>query len=60
MIKVYSIKFYKDKNGREPIKECLQELGNRTDKNSRVNFNKIRDYIKVLSVYTGQERENCL
>lgn len=48
---MYSIKFYKDKNGKEPIKEYLQELGSRTDKNSRINFNKIRDYIKTLSEY---------
>lgn len=48
---MYSIKFYKDKNGREPLKEYLQELGSRTDKNSRINFNKIRDYIKTLSEY---------
>lgn len=48
---MYSVKFYKDKNGREPLKEYLQELGSKTDKNSRVNFNKIRDYIKTLSLY---------
>lgn len=48
---MYSIKFYKDKNGKEPLKEYLQELGSRTDKNSRINFNKIRDYIKTLSEY---------
>lgn len=48
---MYSIKFYKDKNGKEPIKEYLQELGSRTDKNSRINFNKIRDYIKTLREY---------
>lgn len=48
---MYSIKFYKDKNGKEPLKEYLQELGKRTDKNSRVNFNKIRDYVLILSKY---------
>lgn len=48
---MYSIRFYKDKNGKEPLKEYLQELGSRTDKNSRINFNKIRDYIKTLSIY---------
>lgn len=50
-MKVYSVKFYKDKNGKEPLKEYLQELGSRTDKNSRINFNKIRDYIQTLSLY---------
>lgn len=48
---MYSVRFYKDKNGKEPLKEYLQELGSRTDKNSRINFNKIRDYIKTLSIY---------
>lgn len=48
---MYSVKFYKDKNGKEPLKEYLQELGSKTDKNSRVNFNKIRDYIKTLSIH---------
>lgn len=48
---MYSIKFYKDKDGKEPLKEYLKELGSRTDKNSRINFNKIRDYIKTLSIY---------
>ena len=48
---MYSIRFYKDKDGREPLKEYLKELGAKTDKNSRINFNKIRDYIKILSEY---------
>ncbi len=48
---MYAVRFYKDKNGREPIKEYLAELGSKSDKDSRVNFNKIRDYIKILSEY---------
>lgn len=48
---MYSVKFYKDKDGNEPVKEFLRELGEKTEKNSRVNFNKIRDYIKVLGMY---------
>ena len=46
---MYSIRFYKDKLGREPLKEYFQELGCKTDKNSRININKIRDYLKALS-----------
>lgn len=49
IINLYSIKFYKDKNGKEPLKEYLKELGRKTDKNNRVNFNKIREYIKILA-----------
>lgn len=48
---MYSGRFYKDKDGNEPVKEYLKELGTKTDKNSRINFNKIRDYIKTLSEY---------
>lgn len=48
---MYNIFFYKDKSGREPLKEYLAELGSRTDKNSRINFNKIREYIGILAEY---------
>lgn len=51
IIKLYSIKFYKDKHGKEPLKEYLAELGKNTDKNSRINFTKIREYIKILAEY---------
>ena len=43
--------FFKDKNGKEPLKEYLLELSKKKDKNSRINFNKIRDYINTLSQY---------
>jgi phage-related protein len=46
---MFSVRFYKDKDGNEPLKEYLRDLGSKTDKNSRINFNKIRDYIKILS-----------
>ena len=48
---MYSIKFFKDKFGREPLKDYFQELGNKKDKHSRININKIRDYLKALSEY---------
>lgn len=48
---MYSIKFYRDKNGCEPLKEFLVALSKKKDKNSRINLNKIRDYIKALSLY---------
>ena len=46
-----AILFFKDKNGREPVKEFIEELSLKKDKNSRINFNKISDYIKALSIY---------
>ena len=48
---MYEILFFKDKNGREPVKEFIEELSLKKDKNSRINFNKISDYIKALSIY---------
>ena len=50
-IKVYSIKFYRDKRGNEPVKEYLKKLADKKDKDSRVNLTKIRDYVKALSKY---------
>ena len=48
---MYEINFYKDKNGKEPIKEYLIKLSAKKDKDSRINFNKIQDYIQALSLY---------
>ena len=48
---VYKIKFYKDKNGNEPLKEYLYEMARKNDKDTRINLNKIRDYVKALSLY---------
>lgn len=48
---MYEINFYRDKNGKEPIKEYLLKLANKKDKDSRINFNKIRDYIRILKIH---------
>ena len=48
---MYSIKFYRDNDGKEPVKEYLIELAKKQDKSSRINLNKIRDYIKALSIH---------
>ena len=48
---MYLIYFYKDKNGKEPVKDYIQELASNKDKNSRIKLTKIRDYLKVLSEY---------
>lgn len=48
---MYSVEFYKDKDGNEPVKEYISSLAGKNDKDSRVNLNKIRDYIKTLSEY---------
>ena len=46
---MYEIIFYKDKNGREPTLEYIQELDSRKDKDSRIKANKIYDYIDTLA-----------
>ena len=51
---MHPIYFYKDRNGNEPVREYLQDLSNKTDKDSRIKLNKIRDYVKALNVYGKQ------
>lgn len=47
---MYEIYFYKDKNGKEPIKEYIAELAGRKDKDSRIMLNKIMDAESNLQV----------
>ena len=46
---MYEVKFYVDRNGKEPVAEYIAELAGKKDKDSRIKLNKIREYIKVLS-----------
>lgn len=48
---MHKVLFYQDKNGDMPVKEYLEGLRARTDKDSRIKLNKIRDYVKALSEY---------
>ena len=45
---MYNIHFYKDKRGKEPVLTYIQSIATRSDKDSRIKANKIRDYIKYL------------
>jgi phage-related protein len=47
---MYEAIFYSDSNGNEPIKDFLDDLEHKstTDKNARINRNKIIAYIKLL------------
>jgi phage-related protein len=45
---LYRICFYEDKKGRQPIAEYIEALAARTDKNSRIKYGKILDYIETL------------
>ena len=48
---MYEIHFYQDKDGNSPIYDYIKDLSQRSDKNSRINHNKINDYIQILSEY---------
>ncbi len=48
---MYEIYFYRERNGKEPVKDYINELASKKDKDSRIKANKIRDYIKSLSEY---------
>lgn len=45
----YNIYFFKDKNGKEPVKEFIESLSKKNTKDSRINLNKIQDYIEILA-----------
>lgn len=51
---MYSIHFYRDKDGNEPVAQYIAELAGKKDKDSRIKLNKIRDYVKILSQYGTQ------
>ncbi|MFA6075035.1 MAG: type II toxin-antitoxin system RelE/ParE family toxin [Negativicutes bacterium] len=48
---MFEIIFYRDSGGSEPVKEYIETLVNKQDKDSRIKLNKLRDYIKILSEY---------
>lgn len=54
---MHQIYFYRDKNGKEPVAEYIEELARKKDKDSRIKLNKIRDYVKTLSEYGVQAGE---
>lgn len=48
---MHKILFYKDPKGNEPVLDFIRELSRKNDKDSRVNLNKINDYIQMLGKY---------
>ncbi len=48
---MYHIFFYKDRNGKEPVKEYLQELAGKNTKDARIKLRKIQDYINILAQF---------
>ena len=49
VIKMYEVIFYKDRNGRQPVKEYLDDLLSKSDKTGRIKANKILQYIDALT-----------
>ena len=50
---MYTVEFYEDKDGKSEVRDYLVELVKdaRTDKNARINKNKIFAYIKAIEEY---------
>lgn len=46
---MHPIYFYRNPKGESPVQDYLDELIQKKDKDSRIKFNKIQDYIKALS-----------
>ncbi len=54
---MFDVFYYKDRNGKSPIADYINGLSAKTDKDSRIKLNKIREYIKYLSLTGKQARE---
>ena len=48
---MYNIFFYEDAEGNRPVEVYLSDLAKKSDKDSRINFNKMVDYMQALSVH---------
>ncbi len=48
---MFNIHFYKDKSGREPIKEYLDKLCSSKSKDGRIKQDKILFYLQILREY---------
>lgn len=54
---MYKIFFYRAKDGSKPAYDYIVELASRKDKDSRIKFNKIQDYIRALGEFGLQLKE---
>lgn len=48
---MYRIAFYTDSHGVSPVADYLKQLALQKSKDSRIRLNKIRDYLKILSIH---------
>ena len=54
---MFRIRIYQDAQGNQPIKDYLATLEKKTDKNSRIQLNKIDYYFQALKQYGTQAGE---
>ena len=54
---MHKIYFDQESNGNKPVLDYLRELAGKKDKDSRIKFNKMNDYIQMLSQYGIQAGE---
>jgi len=54
---MYDIIFYKDRHGNEPVKDFIIKLSSKNDKDSRINTNKILEYIDYLRKHGHNARK---
>ena len=54
---MYEVIFYQNSKGEQPVKDYLVELSKRNDKNSRINREKINDYVTLLKEHGFALRE---
>ena len=54
---MFDVDFYEDKHGNQPVKEILMELRDKaqTNKDARIQYQKILTYIRGLESYRGLE-----
>jgi len=50
---MFDLIFYQDRRGKEPVWDYLQEMKRKSaqDKNSRIQFHKMDDYLQALNTY---------
>ncbi len=54
---MYEVYFYIDKKGKQPVLDYMRSLAKKKDKDSRIKFNKLNDYIEMLKQYGTQAGE---
>jgi phage-related protein len=57
LVAMFEVFFYRDAKGCEPVRDYIEELGSRTDKDSRIRVTKINAYIDYLKKVGPRARE---